>query len=133
LVADHGVQQAAVRSQGRLTSPEEFGNIIIRALPNGAILRLTDVARIELGAQTYGVSSRYNGKPAATIAVYQLPGSNALEAAANVKKLMTQLKQSFPDDLDYAVSLDTTLAVTEGISEIVKMLFEALVLVVLVT
>jgi hydrophobic/amphiphilic exporter-1 (mainly G- bacteria), HAE1 family len=133
LVADHGVQQAAVRSQGRLTSPKEFGNIIIRALPNGAILRLTDVARIELGAQTYGVSSRYNGKPAATIAVYQLPGSNALEAAANVKKLMTQLKQSFPDDLDYAVSLDTTLAVTEGISEIVKMLFEALVLVVLVT
>src|SRR6202012_1780487 len=122
----------AVRSQGRLTSPEEFGNIIIRALPNGAILRLTDVARIELGAQTYGVSSRYNGKPAAAVAVYQLLGSNALEAANNVKKLMAQLKQSFPDDLDYAVSLDTTLAVTEGIDEIVKTLFEALVLVVLV-
>jgi HAE1 family hydrophobic/amphiphilic exporter-1 len=90
------------------------------------------VARIELGAQTYGVSSRYNGKPAAAVAVYQLPGSNALEAAGNVKNLMTQLKQSFPDDLDYAVSLDTTLAVTEGINEIVKTLFEALVLVVLV-
>ena len=122
----------AVRSQGRLTSPEEFSNIIIRALPNGAILRLMDVARIELGAQTYGVTSRYNGKPAAAVAVYQLPGSNALEAANNVKKLMAQLKQSFPDDLDYAVSLDTTLAVTEGIDEIVKTLFEALVLVVLV-
>lgn len=122
----------AVRSQGRLTSPEEFGNIIIRNLPNGSILRLKDVARLELGAQTYNLSSRYNGKPAATIAVYQLPGSNALQAAANVKKLMTQLKRGFPDDLDYAVSLDTTLAVTEGIHEILTTLLEALVLVVIV-
>jgi hydrophobic/amphiphilic exporter-1 (mainly G- bacteria), HAE1 family len=122
----------AVRAQGRLTSAEEFGQIIIRSLPNGAILRLKDVARLELGAQTYSVSSRYNGKPAATIAIYQLPGSNALEAANGVKKLMTQLKQSFPQDLDYTISLDTTLAVTEGIHDIVKTLFEALVLVVLV-
>lgn len=122
----------AVRTQGRLTSADEFGQIIVRALPNGAVLRLKDVARLELGAQTYSVSSRYNGKPAATIAVYQLPGSNALEAANSVKKLMTQLKQSFPEDLDYSVSLDTTLAVTEGIHEIVKTLFEALVLVILV-
>src|SRR5580698_297359 len=122
----------AVRAQGRLTSAEEFGQIIIRSLPNGAVLRLKDVSRLELGAQTYSVSSRYNGKPAATIAIYQLPGSNALEAANGVKKLMTQLKQSFPQDLDYTISLDTTLAVTEGIHDIVKTLFEALVLVVLV-
>jgi HAE1 family hydrophobic/amphiphilic exporter-1 len=122
----------AVRAQGRLTSAAEFGEIIIRNLPNGAILRLKDVARLELGAQVYSVSSRYSGKPAATIAIYQLPGSNALEAASNVKKLMGQIKQSFPEDLDYAVSLDTTLAVTEGINEITKTLLEALVLVVLV-
>jgi len=122
----------AVRAKGRLTSPEEFGEIIVRAQTNGSILRLKDVARLELGAQTYSVSSRFNGKPAATIAVYQLPGSNALQAANNVKKLMVQLKQSFPSDLDYTVSLDTTLAVTEGIHEIVKTLFEALALVIIV-
>jgi len=122
----------AVRAQGRLTSAQEFGEIIIRALPNGAILRLKDVARIELGAQTYNVSSRYNGKPSASLAVYQLPGSNALEAATSVKNLMAQLKPNFPEDLDYAVSLDTTLAVTEGIREIIKTLIEALVLVILV-
>jgi len=122
----------AVRAQGRLTSAQEFGEIIIRALPNGAILRLKDVARIELGAQTYNVSSRYNGKPSASLAVYQLPGSNALEAATSVKNLMAQLKRNFPEDLDYAVSLDTTLAVTEGIREIIKTLIEALVLVILV-
>jgi HAE1 family hydrophobic/amphiphilic exporter-1 len=122
----------AVRTLGRLSSADQFGEIIVRALPNGAVLRLKDVARLELGAQNYSVSSRYNGKPAATIAIYQLPGSNALEAANGVKKLMTQLKQSFPADLEYSVSLDTTLAVTEGIHEIVKTLFEALVLVILV-
>jgi HAE1 family hydrophobic/amphiphilic exporter-1 len=122
----------AVRTQGRLTSPAQFGEIIVRSLPNGAILRLKDVARIELGAQTYGISSRYNGKPAAAIAVYQLPGSNALEAANSVKKLMAQLKPTFPEGLDYDVSLDTTLAVTEGIHDIVKTLFEALILVIIV-
>ncbi|MGH9537082.1 MAG: efflux RND transporter permease subunit, partial [Terriglobales bacterium] len=122
----------AVRTLGRLSSADQFGEIIVRALPNGAVLRLKDVARLELGAQSYNVSSRYNGKPAATIAIYQLPGSNALEAANSVKKLMTQLKQSFPADLEYSISLDTTLAVTEGIHEIVKTLFEALVLVILV-
>jgi HAE1 family hydrophobic/amphiphilic exporter-1 len=122
----------AVRAPGRLTSAEEFGQIIIRSLPNGSMLRLKDVARLELGAQTYNVSSRYNGRPAATIAIYQLPGSNALEAANGVKKLMGQLKPTFPVGLDYTVSLDTTTAVTEGIREIVKTLFEALFLVVLV-
>src|SRR5580700_8462124 len=122
----------AVRAQGRLTSAKEFGEIIIRALPNGAILRLKDVARLELGAQAYNISGRYNGKPAAVLAVYQLPGSNALEAASSVKKLMTQVKHTFPEDLNYEVSLDTTLAVTEGIREIVKTLFEALLLVILV-
>jgi hydrophobic/amphiphilic exporter-1 (mainly G- bacteria), HAE1 family len=122
----------AVRALGRLSSADEFGQIIVRALPNGAILRLKDVARLELGAQTYSVSSHYNGKSAATIAVYQLPGSNALVAANSVRKLMAQLKQTFPEDLDYTVSLDTTLAVTEGIHDILKTLFEALILVIIV-
>jgi HAE1 family hydrophobic/amphiphilic exporter-1 len=122
----------AVSAQGRLRTAEEFGQIIIRALPDGAVLRLKDVARLELGAQTYNVSSHYNGKPAATIAIYQLPGSNALSAANSVKNLMAHVKQGFPEDLDYEVSLDTTLAVTEGIREIVKTLFEALVLVIIV-
>lgn len=122
----------AVQAQGRLASPEEFGQIIIRAQPNGKILRLKDVARLELGAQTYSINSRYNGKPAAVIALYQVPGSNALAAADGVKKLMARAKQQFPSDLDYDVSLDTTLAVTEGMHDIVKTLVEALVLVILV-
>ena len=122
----------AVRSQGRLETEEEFGNIVLRADPDGSIVRLKDVARIELGAQTYNMIGRLNGKPAALIALYQLPGSNAIEAADGAKKLMEDLKERFPADLEYVVALDTTLAVTEGIKEIVKTLFEALVLVIIV-
>ena len=122
----------AVRAQGRLQSAEEFGNVVLRANPDGSIVRVSDVARIELGAQTYSMEGRLNGKPAAVIALYQMPGSNAVEAAAGAKKLMEELKERFPPDLDYVVSLDTTLAVTEGIKEIKHTLFEALVLVILV-
>jgi HAE1 family hydrophobic/amphiphilic exporter-1 len=122
----------AVRAQGRLQTEEEFGNIVIRAETDGAMVRLKDVARVELGAQTYNVASRFNGKEAAILAIYQLPGSNALDAAAGVKKLMAELKQRFPADMDYTISLDTTLAVTEGIRDIVRTLFEAMVLVIIV-
>ena len=90
------------------------------------------MARIELGAQTYSMVGRLNGKPAALVALYQLPGSNAVAAADGAKQLMERLKENFPPDLEYAVALDTTLAVTEGINEIVHTLFEALVLVILV-
>src|ERR1700722_14489377 len=121
-----------VRTQGYLTTPEEFGNIILRANQDGSIVRLKDVARIELGAQTYSMGARYNGKPSAIIALYQLPGSNAVEAAKAVRASMAQLSERFPQDMSYAVGLDTTLAVTAGIHEIVKTLFEALALVVLV-
>ena len=121
-----------VRAQGRLPSPEEFGEIVVRANPDGSILRLRDVARIELGAQYYNLLGRYNGKPAAVIAVYQLPGSNAVKAAAGVRQLMAEAKQRFPQDLEYDIALDTTLAVTEGLKEIQKTLFEALLLVILV-
>jgi HAE1 family hydrophobic/amphiphilic exporter-1 len=121
-----------VRTQGRLVSPEEFGNIIVRSLSSGATLRLKDIARIELGAQTYNLSGRYNGDPSAILAVYQLPGSNAVEAAKGVRTRMAQLKARFPSDLDYAVGLDTTLAVQAGIKEIETTLVIALVLVILV-
>ena len=122
----------AVRAQGRLPSAEEFGQIVIRANADGSILHLKDVARLELGAQTYNLIGRYSGKPAAVIAVYQLPGSNAVQTAAGVRKLMQEVKQRFPQDLDYAIALDTTLAVTEGLKEIQHTLFEAIVLVILV-
>jgi hydrophobic/amphiphilic exporter-1 (mainly G- bacteria), HAE1 family len=122
----------AVRAQGRLQSEEEFGDIVLRAKPDGSFVRVKDVARIELGAQTYNMAGRLNGKPAALIALYQLPGSNAIDAANGAKKLMEELKTRFPADLDYAVALDTTLAVTEGISEIIKTLYEALILVIIV-
>jgi HAE1 family hydrophobic/amphiphilic exporter-1 len=122
----------AVRAQGRLQTEEEFGNIVLRADPSGAIVRIKDVGRIELGAQAYDMMGRLNGKPAALVALYQLPGTNAIEAADGAKKVMAELKTRFPDDLDYVVALDTTLAVTEGINEIVHTLFEALVLVIIV-
>jgi HAE1 family hydrophobic/amphiphilic exporter-1 len=121
-----------VRTQGRLVSPEEFGQIVIRANPDGSTLRLKDVARVELGAQTYDLTGRYNGKPSAILAVYQLPGANAVEAAAGVRKRMEELKRRFPPDLASDVGLDTTLAVSAGIKEIVETLFIALVLVILV-
>ena len=122
----------AVRAQGRLETAEQFGEIVLRAAPGGAIVRVKDVARIELGAQNYSMLGRLNGKPSALVALYQLPDSNAVQAAADAKALMAKLKQSFPPDMDYVVSLDTTLAVTEGMKEIVHTLVEAILLVILV-
>src|SRR5512136_1919496 len=122
----------AVRAQGRLVTEEEFGDVVIRAKSDGSLLRVKDVARVELGAQTYSILGRFNGKPAAVVAIYQLPGSNAIDTATRAKKLMEEWKQRFPQDLEYTVSLDTTLAVTEGIREIVITLFEALLLVAVV-
>jgi HAE1 family hydrophobic/amphiphilic exporter-1 len=122
----------SVLAQGRLTSPEDFGNVIVREAPNGGIVRVKDVARIELGAQDYSTVSRLNGQPAASIAVYQLPGSNAVQAAEGVRALMTRMKQRFPQDVDYAIALDQTRAVTEGMDEIVVTLLIAIALVTLV-
>ena len=122
----------SVRAQGRLENEEEFGNSVIRASEDGSMVRLKDVARIELGAQMYNMIGRMNGKPAAILAIYQLPGSNAIQTMDAAKKLMEEMKERFPADLDYVVSLDTTLAVREGIKEIVHTLFEALVLVIIV-
>ncbi|HXM59256.1 MAG TPA: multidrug efflux RND transporter permease subunit [Terriglobales bacterium] len=121
-----------VRAPGRLVSPEEFGQIIIRAQPDGSILRLKDVARVELGAQNYNIQGRLNGKPAALLGIYLTPGSNALQTQKAVLKFMEEAKSRFPHGLDYVVALDTTLAVTAGIKEIQKTLVEALVLVIIV-
>src|SRR5260221_1803870 len=120
------------RSQGRLVKPEQFEEIVIRELPDGGAVRLKDLARVELGAQTYNTRGRVNGKPAALISVYQLPGTNALAAAQGVKRLMETLKQRFPRGVDYVISLDTTQPVTAGIHEIVVTLVEAIALVILV-
>src|SRR5437762_1921428 len=122
----------AVRAQGRLQTPEEFGEIVVRANPDGSFVRVKDIARIDLGAQTYNLRGRLNGQPSAILAVYQLPGTNAVKAAEGVRKLMAEAKQRFPADMDFAVSLDQTLSVTEGLNDIVKTLFEALALVVIV-
>ena len=122
----------AVLAQGRLSSPEEFGDIILRESSNGGIVRVKDVARTELGSQDYSIVSRLNGAPSAIVAIYQLPGSNAVQAVEGVRKLMAQMKQRFPEDVDYAVSLDQTQPVTEGLKEIVETLLIALVLVILV-
>src|SRR5579883_914951 len=121
-----------VRTQGRLATPEEFGDIVLRANADGSTLRLKDAARIELGAQTYNLSGRYNGRPSAILACYQLPGSNAVDAAKGLRKRIAELSKRFPSDLKYNVSLDTTAAVTAGMREIVYTLLAALGLVVIV-
>jgi HAE1 family hydrophobic/amphiphilic exporter-1 len=121
-----------VRAQGRLASLEDFENVVVRAKADGSLVRLKDVGRVELGAQSYIRRGRLNGKPAVIIAIYQLPGSNAVETMRGATKLMEELKTRFPADLDYVTSLDTTLAVTAGMHEILKTLVEALVLVIIV-
>ena len=122
----------SVRAQGRLVTPEQFGDIIIRENPDGGAVRVKDVARIELGVQSYTLMGRLNGNPSAILAIYQLPGSNAVDDATEVRALMAQLKDRFPPDMNYVVSLDQTKAVTEGIREILLTLIIALVLVIIV-
>src|SRR5262249_32601661 len=103
-----------------------------RATPDGGIVRVRDVARVELGAQDYSVIGRLNGRPSAIIAVYQLPGSNAVQAAQGVKKLLAEQKARLPSGVDYTLALDTTRAVSEGIKEIVQTLLIAIALVIVV-
>jgi multidrug efflux pump len=121
-----------VRTQGRLVTPEEFGAIVIRANADGSILHLSDMARIELGDQAYAISARYNQAPSGVMAIYQLPGSNAVQTAVAVNKRIKELAATFPSGISYDVPLDTTKAVTAGIREIVFTLLEALGLVVIV-
>jgi len=121
-----------VTTQGRLTTADEFGNIIVRSNPDGSQVRLKDVARVEMGSLTYQSKGRLDGKTTCNIGVYQAAGSNALEMKTEVLKAMDEMSRSFPKDLNYVCSLDSTKAVSAGINEIVQTLFEAVILVILV-
>src|SRR6201984_1002617 len=119
-------------SRGLLTTPEQYGNIIVRQSTNGGVVRIRDVASVELGSQVYSTYARLNGQPSAVLAIYQLPGTNGLTAAQGVKRRMAEVKARFPHGMDYVIALDTTLPVTAGVAEMVKTLLEALGLVVIV-
>ena len=121
-----------LRAQGRLIEPEEFANVIVRENPDGSSVRVKDLASVELGALTYSQYAMFNGQPAAVIAVYQAPGSNALDVAHSIRAKMDELAKHFPPGVAYRVSLDTTRPVSAGIKEIVETLVEAVLLVVLV-
>ncbi|MDH6230542.1 HAE1 family hydrophobic/amphiphilic exporter-1 [Mesorhizobium soli] len=131
-MSDQQQIQLNLTTQGRLTTVPEFEQIVVRANPDGSLVRLRDVGRVELAAQSYDTIGRLNGKPAAVIGVYQAPGSNAVAAAGGVRAAMEQLKQNFPAGLDYKITYDTTVFVSSTIHEVIKTLLEAFVLVVLV-
>jgi HAE1 family hydrophobic/amphiphilic exporter-1 len=121
-----------VRAQGRLVEPDEFAKVIVRENPDGSVIRVSDVGSVELGALNYAQYGTFNGKPAAILAAFQSPGSNALDVAANIRSTLDELKKRFPPGMEYQVSLDTTAPVKSGINEIVHTLLEAIVLVVIV-
>ena len=124
--------QLNIQTKGRLASPEEFERVVIRTNPDGSVLRLGDIARLELGAANLDRSTRLNGAPAALMAIYQAPGANALAALGGVKQVMADAAGSFPDDLAWKVTYDPTTFVTATIHEVQKTLIEAFILVVLV-
>jgi multidrug efflux pump len=124
--------QLLVNTQGRLTTEEEFGNIIVRAAKDGQITRVRDVGRVELGSSTYALRSLLDNKPAAAIPISQRPGSNALETSRQVRETMERLKKSFPDGVDYSIVYDPTVFVRESIQAVGHTFVEALLLVVIV-
>ena len=124
--------QITIKTKGRLTRPEEFGAIVLRTKPDGSIVRIRDVARVEMGARSQDRHSRFNGAPAAALGIYQTPGSNAVEVTRQVRQAMTVLADRFPSDLAYAVFFDTTVFVTATIEEVVRTLVIAIALVALV-
>ena len=124
--------QFNVQTQGRLATPEQFGNIVLRANPDGSTLRIKDVARVELGAQNMDSEQRFDGKPAVVFAIYLAPGANAVDTASAVNARLDQLQRSFPEGMKYAVAYDSTTFVHDTITEVLKTLGEAFVLVVVV-
>ena len=124
--------QYTLNVQGRLSSPEQFGNIIIRREQDGAMLRLKDIARIDLGSASYSVVSRLKGQPTAAIAIYQQPGSNSLDVSKGVKAKMQELAANFPAGVSYNVTLDTTDVIHASIDEVMVTFFETTLLVILV-
>jgi len=124
--------QLNIKTKGRLTRPDEFANIVLRANPDGSTIRVGDVARVEMGAQSQDRYSRYNGAPAAAIGIYQSPGSNAVDVAKQVRNTMETLAARFPSDLQYIVFFDSTVFVTTTIIEVVRTLVIAIILVAIV-
>ncbi len=124
--------QLNITAKGRLTSAEEFGNISVRATPNGALLRIRDIGRVELGSANADVTTRYNGKPAAGIQIYQLAGANALATAEGVRQVLKELQDRLPDDVAFDVMYDTTVFVEATIESVIHTLIEAFVLVAIV-
>ncbi len=124
--------QLAVRTKGRLVMPEEFGDIVLKADAGGQITRLRDVARIELAASDYSIDSRLDGRPSAAIALFQQPGSNAIETANAIEAAMKELKKDFPDGLDYRIAYDTSAFIRESIRAVIETLIVAILLVVFV-
>src|SRR6187402_3669634 len=118
-----------VRAPGRLVTAEQFGNIIVRSTDEGREVRINDIGRVELGAENYKSFGRLDGKPAGVLAVYLLPGANQLQAAEGIYTALEELKRLFPTDVDYKIVYDTTPAVEASIEEIIKTLFEAVILV----
>jgi HAE1 family hydrophobic/amphiphilic exporter-1/multidrug efflux pump len=121
-----------ITAQGRLTEPAEFADIILRTNPDGSVVQVSDVGRVELGAYDYGTISRLNAKSASLIVIYQLPGANAIAIADQVVKTMQELNRTFPKGLAYQITYDSTLFVRESIHEVIKTLYEAVILVILV-
>ena len=124
--------QLNLQTKGRLSSIDDYKKIVLRTNPDGSVLRLGDVANVELGAQNLDRETRFNGGPAAAMAIYQAPGANAIKTLDAIKKRMTELAATFPDDLEWKVTYDPTVFVSDTIHEVEKTLIEAFVLVVLV-
>src|ERR1700751_2108413 len=124
--------QINIKTTGRLTRPEEFGAIVLRANPDGSVIRIRDVARVEMSAKSQDRYGRFNGAPAAPIGIYQTPGSNAVEVARHVRETLSELEKRFPNDLSYTVFWDSTVFVTETIKEVIRTLVAAIVLVAVV-
>ncbi|HEX6841104.1 MAG TPA: efflux RND transporter permease subunit, partial [Stellaceae bacterium] len=131
-VASQQQLQLTIKTKGRFTRPEEFANIVVRANPNGSVVRVRDVARVDMGAKSSDRYSRFNGAPTAAIGIYQLPGANAVDVTREIRKTMDTLATRFPQDLAYNVFYDTTVFVTATIAEVIRTLGEAFVLVALV-
>jgi hydrophobe/amphiphile efflux-1 (HAE1) family protein len=131
-ISDDQQLQLNLQTKGRLSSVEDFENIVIRTNPDGSVLRLRDVARIELGAANLDRDTRLNGGPAAAIAIYQTPGANAISTLKAVKERIAEAEQRFPDDLAWKITYDPTTFVTDTIHEVQKTLIEAFILVVIV-
>lgn len=121
-----------ITTQGRLSTASQFEEIVVRANPDGSIIRLRDVARISLEASSYNTESNINGENAAVLAIYMLPGANAMEVAKRVKEEMEEISKNFPDDMHYEIPFDMTTYISESIHEVYKTLFEALFLVIVV-